>query len=69
MLFTSLAICITSSDVARLLSLLVMPNSLAFTVIPFPAFPLGALKTLRLEAGAGASPKPTGLGECSTVEG
>ena len=49
-LFTSLAICITSSLVARRRSLLVMPNSLAFTVTPLPDFPLAALKTLGLEA-------------------
>ena len=61
MLFTSLAICITSSLVARRRSLLVMPNSLAFTVTPLPDLPRAALKTLWLEAGAGVSPKPTGL--------
>ena len=63
MLFTSLAICITSSLVARWRSLLVMPNSLAFTVTPLPDLPRDALKTLWLEAEAGVSPNPAGLAE------
>ena len=45
-LLISFAICKTSSDVARRRSLLVMPNSLAFTVTPLPGLPRDALKTL-----------------------
>ena len=61
MLFTNLAICSTSSDVARRRSLRDMPRSLAFTVTPLPDLPRGTLKTLWPGAGAGASPKPSGL--------
>ena len=61
MLFTNLAICITSSAVARRRSLRLIPNSLAFTVTPLPDFPRAALKTFWLAAWTGASPKPAGL--------
>ena len=60
MLFTSLAICITSSAVARRRSLRLIPNSLAFTVTPLLDFPRAALKTFLLRLWAGVSPKPTG---------
>ena len=61
MLFTIFAICITSSEVARRRSLLVMPSALAFTVTPLLDLPRDALNTLLLWLEAGASPKPTGL--------
>ena len=61
MLFTNLAICITSSLVARRRSLRLIPNSLAFTVTPLPDFPRAALKTFLLRLWAGVSPNPVGL--------
>ena len=60
-LFTSLAICIISSDVARRRSLRLMPNSLAFTVTPLPDLPRDARNTFLLRLWAGVSPKPAGL--------
>mgnify|MGYP003600665333 CR=1 FL=1 len=46
MLFTCLAIGITSSAVARRRSLRLIPHSLAFTVTPLLDLPRAALKTL-----------------------